>query len=233
MHLMKDEVKPPKRRYNSTRRRQQAGETRGQILESARRLFLARGYSGTTIEAIAAEAGVAIETVYAAFRNKRTILARLFDVSVVGDDQPVPLLQRRGPQAVQQEHDQRQQITLFAAGIREIMGRVGALFEVMRLAAATEAEIAALLADLLEHRLTGMRFFVEALARNGPLRGTLTVPEAIDVVWTLTSAEVHRLLTVDRGWSSERYEEWLADNLVALLLPEARDAAAPESANAT
>jgi hypothetical protein len=62
--------------------------------------------------------------------------------------------------------------------------------------------------------------FVEALARNGPLRDALTVSDAVDVVWTLTSAEVHRLLTVDRGWSGDRYEEWLADSLVALLLPE-------------
>jgi AcrR family transcriptional regulator len=230
---MSDEVKPPKRRYNSARRLQQARETRRQILASARRLFLERGYSGTTIEAIAVEAGVAVETVYAAFRNKRTILARLFDVSVVGDDQPVPLLERRGPQAVQQEPDQRRQIRLFAEGIREIMGRVGALFEVLRLAAATEGEIAALLADLLEQRLVGMRFLIDALVRNGPLRAGLSDSEAADVVWTLTSAEVHRLLTVDRSWTGDRYEAWLADSLVALLLPETGDSAASGSAHVT
>ena len=219
---MDDEVKPQKRRYNSARRQQQARETRHQILEAARRLFLQRGYGSTTIEAIAAATGVSVETVYAAFRNKRTILARLFDVSVVGDDQPIPLLERQGPQEVQQEQDQRQQIQLFAEGIREIMGRAGPLFEVMRLAAATEPEIAMLLEDLLGKRHQGMRFFVEALTRNGPLRAGLTVSEAVDVVWTLTSPEVHRLLTVDRGWSADRYESWLVDSLVVLLLPETR-----------
>jgi len=185
----------------------------------ARRLFLERGYAGTTIDAIATEAGVAVETVYAAFRNKRTVLARLFDVSVVGDDQQVPLLERHGPQEVRQEQDQWRQIQLFAHGIREIMERVGPLFEVMRLAAPTEPEIAVLLEDVLGKRLEGMRFFVEALAGNGPLRAHRGVSEAVDEVWTLTSAEVHRLLTVDRGWSADRYEDWLVDTLAALLLP--------------
>lgn len=217
---MSDEVKPQRRLYNSERRQRQARETRRQILQAARRLFLERGYGGTTIDAIAGEAGVAVETVYAAFRNKRTILARLFDVSVVGDDQPVPLLEREGPQVVREEPDQRRQIALFARGIREIMERVGPLFEVMRLAALTEPEIAAFLQNVLEQRLEGMRFFVEALGSNGPLRTDLPVAEAVDQVWALTSAEVHRLLTVDRGWSDDRYEAWLAGTLTALLLPK-------------
>jgi hypothetical protein len=165
---------------------------------------------------------VAVETVYAAFRNKRTILAQLFDISVVGDDRPVPLLEREGPQEARQLHDQRRQIEVFARGIREIMDRVGSLFEVMRLAAATEPEIAVLLDDRLARRLEGMRFFVTALLNNGPLRDGLGRDDAADTVWTLTSAEVHRLLTVDRGWSGDQYEAWLVDSLVVLLLPEAR-----------
>jgi AcrR family transcriptional regulator len=217
---MADEVKPPKRRYDASRRQQRARETRRQILEAARRLFLERGYGGTTIDAIASQAGVAVETVYAAFRNKRTILARLVDVSVVGDDEPAPLLERQGPQEVRQEVDQGRQIELFARGIAGIMGRVGPLFEVMRVAAATEPEIDALLQDLLGKRLVGMRFFVDALSRNGPLRASLDPDEATDTVWTLTSAEVHRLLTRDRGWSAERYVAWLIASLRRLLLPD-------------
>jgi len=123
---------------------------------------------------------------------------------------------------VRQEQDQRRQIQLFAQGIRAIMGRAGRLFEVMRLAAGTEPEIAGLLEDLLGKRLEGMRFFVDALVRNGPLRAGLDVSEAVDVVWTLTSAEVHRLLTVGRGWSGNRYEAWLVDSLLVLLLPGTR-----------
>lgn len=219
---MGENIEPQKRRYNSARRQQQARKTQREILEAARRLFLEWGYTGTTIEAIATEAGVAVETVYAAFRNKRTILARLFDVSVVGDDEPVPLLERRGPQEVRQERDQRRQIELFARDIREIMGRVGALFEVMRFAAPAEPQIAALLKDVLGKRLQGMRVFVNALTSNGPLRARLDASRAVDEVWTLTSAEVYRLLTVDRGWSGDQYEDWLVDTLATLLLPEPR-----------
>lgn len=222
MQQMQDEVTPPKRRYNSARRQQQAQETRRQILEAARRLFLERGYAGATIETIAVEAGVAVETIYAAFRNKRTILAQLFDVAVVGDDQPVPLLERRGPQEVLREPDQQRQILLFAQGIRETMGRVGTLFEVMRLAARIEPEIATLHKDLLAKRYEGMRFFIEALISNGPLRPRLGASKAADIAWTLTSAEVHRLLTVDREWSKEQYEAWLVESLDLLLLAETR-----------
>lgn len=93
------------------------------------------------------------------------------------------------------------------------MERVGPLFELMRVAAGTEPEIAALLDDLSGKRLEGMRFFVEALARNGALRAGLDTDTAAETVWTLTSAEVHRLLTVDH------YEAWLEVSLVALVLP--------------
>src|SRR5512139_1844715 len=92
-----------KRPYNSARRQAQARETRRQIIEAARLLFSEHGYTGATIEAIAEEAGVAPETIFATFGNKRTILAAVIDVAVGGDAQPVPLLQRPGPQAVLQQ----------------------------------------------------------------------------------------------------------------------------------
>jgi AcrR family transcriptional regulator len=208
----------PKRAYNSQRRQAQAEETRRQILAAARGLFVTRGYVGTTIEAVAREAGVATETMYATFGSKRALLARLVDVSVVGDEAPVPLLERPGPQAVAREKDQRRQIRLFAHQIREIMERVGPLFEVLNAAAKTEPDIAGLLAQVLGGRHAGMQYFVQAVARNGALRQGLSAPAAADTVFALTSAEVHRLLTVDRGWPGEQYEKWLGDTLAVLLL---------------
>lgn len=88
--------KPSKRTYNSSRRKEQARLTSRQIVGAARKLFIDRGYSGATIEAIAQEAGVAAETVYAAFGNKRAILSKLIDVSIVGDDESIPLLHVTG-----------------------------------------------------------------------------------------------------------------------------------------
>jgi AcrR family transcriptional regulator len=207
-----------KRKYVSHRRQAQARETQSQIVQAARRLFIERGYTGTTIEQIAAEAGVAVETVYATFGSKRVVLSRLVHVSVVGDNEPVPLLERQGPQAVRRERDQRRQIAIFANDIRGIMERVGPVSGIMRTAAETEPDIAALLRGILEERLLGMTQFVSWLAGNGPLRDGLAIADAAETVWTLTSAEVHHLLTVDRGWSGDRYEAWLRDALDRLLL---------------
>ena len=208
-----------KRRYNSERRRAAARETHRRILEAALRLFVTQGYAATTIAATAQEAGVALETVYAIFHNKRTVLARLVDVTIVGDDEPVPLLERAGPQQVLREDDRRRQIALFAREIRQIMGRVGVLFWVMRVAAGTEPEIAALLQTVLQQRRAGMAFFVGALLRTGPLRGDQDAEQAADSVWALTSPDVYRLLTVERAWSADVYEMWLVRTLESTLLP--------------
>jgi TetR/AcrR family transcriptional regulator of autoinduction and epiphytic fitness len=214
-----DTPKPAKRTYDSSRRKEQARQTRRQIIEAARKLFIARGYSGATLESIAQEAGVAVETVYAVFGNKREILSRLIGVSVVGDDEPVPLLQRQGPLALQQEKDQLRQIQLFAAAITEIMGRVAPLFEVMRAAAKTEPDIAELHQKILNERMTGMKVFVTALSSNGPLQDGLTLDDAAETVWALTSAEVYTLLVKDRGWEVEKYRKWLIDALSKLIIP--------------
>jgi AcrR family transcriptional regulator len=209
----------PKRQYNSTKRQAQARETRQRIIEAARKLFVEYGYAGATIEAIAGEAEVAPETIFATFGNKRAILVALIDVSVGGDDQAVPLLQRPGPQAVLQQPEPEQLLQLFAADISSILERVAPIFAIMRVAAKTEPDIAELLQNLLEERLRNLSVVAQRLAAQKALREDLTVKQAAEVIWTMTSPEVFSLLTVDRGWSKERYAHWLSDTLIRLLLP--------------
>lgn len=213
------EVGRPTRRYNATRRHAQTRERRRQVVDAARRLFAERGYAGTTMEAIADAAGVAVETVYAGFGSKRAVLAHLVDLSILGDDDPTPLLNRPAAQDLRRDGDQRRQLRLFAHDLRAIMERGGSVFVVMSSAATTEPEIAALLHELLDKRLASMMQFVEWVAQQGPLRADVSVAEAAESVWALTSAEVHHLLTVQRGWSEERYERWIGDTLIAMLLP--------------
>lgn len=208
-----------KRKYDSTRRRAQARETRRLILVAARRLFVEYGYSGATIEAIAQEAGVAPETVFATFGNKRTLLAKLIDISVAGDERPIPLMQRPGPQAVLHTTGSVRQLQLFAQDIAGILERVAPIFEVMRMAAKTEPDIAELLNGMLAERFRNMTRLVESLAGQNPLREGLDMTRAAEMVWTLTSPEVYNLLIVDRGWTKEEYSHWLADSLTRLLLP--------------
>ena len=208
-----------KRLYRSTKRQAQAVETRHQIVEGARKLFIERGYTGATIEAIAQEAGVAPETIYATFGSKRSILARLIDVSVGGDDKPIPLLQRPGPQSVLQEQDPCRQVQLFAQDITVILERVAPVFEIMRLAAMSEPDIAILLHKLLKARLHNMEIFIHHLVEHGPLREGVDERSAAETVWTITSPEVFRLLTGERGWTKQQYIDWLAGTLIRLLLP--------------
>lgn len=210
---------PPKRKYESSRRQAQARETRRQIAEAARSLFFERGYSGTTIDAIALAAGVASETVYSIFGSKRKVLSHLMDISIGGDDQPIRLLDRPEPQAVLQDTDQRYQVMMFSKGITDILARAAQLFEVMRSAAMTEKEIADLLQNLLRERLENMTTFATHLASNGGLHEGMDIPMAGEMVWTLTSPEVFLLLTRDRNYSNERYATWLEVTLTRLILP--------------
>ena len=215
---------PPKRTYTSSRRKEQARQTRLQIITAARKLFTERGYAGATLGAIAGEAGVADETVYAIFGNKRAILSQLIDISVVGDDLPVPLLQRPGPQAVAHEPDPQRQIQLFAKDITEIMGRMAPIFEIMRVAAKTEPEILEMLRAMLGNRFQGMAFFIQSIAANHALSADLSSTEAAETVWAISSAEVYNLLTIDRGWTAEQYQGWLEKSLTRLLLQAAQAA---------
>jgi AcrR family transcriptional regulator len=209
----------PARKYDSSRRQAQARQTRLQIAEAARGLFLERGYSGTSIEAIAENAGVAPETIYAAFKNKRNVLSFLFDISIGGDDEDIRLLDRPDPQAVLRETDQRRQLSLFARDITKILHRAAPVFEILRIAAKTEAEIAELVERLVRERFTNMAMVAKQVAGNGPLREGLTRTQATELLWSMTSPELYLLLIRDRGWNDEQYAHWLTDTLIRLLLP--------------
>jgi AcrR family transcriptional regulator len=208
-----------KRQYTSALRQQQASQTRTRILDTAQRLFTQGGYGATTMEAIASEAGVAIDTVYASFRTKAGLLHKLLDVRVGGDDAPVALLDRAGPQKVRAEPSQRRQIASFAADVSEIQERAVPVDDIMRSAAAVDPEIAALRARMHGLRYENMRKFVSWLAAKGPFRAGISEEDASAIVWTLAGPDVHRLLRTERGWSRDRYVAWLADTLTRTLLP--------------
>lgn len=208
----------PKRRYDSSRRREQAQETQRRILEAGHRLFTSQGWNGTTMDSVAAEAGVAVETVYAAFSNKAGLLRRAIEAALKGDPRPADLLERRGPQAVLAEPDPRVALALFADDITERLGRVAPLLDVLRTAGTTDADLAELYGELQANRLKNMGRLVEARRAHQPLRKGLSPAAAADTVWALTSPELYRLLVETRGWSAEQYARWLEGSLITLLL---------------
>jgi len=213
-----EKVKAP-RPYDSSLRKEQAHQTRTRILDAAERLFVERGYATSTVEAIASAAGVAVDTVYAGFATKRGLLSALMDVRVGGDDEPVDLLDRAGPQAVRREPNQRSQIESFATDVTAILERARPVDDIMRGAAAVDSEIAGLRARIQEQRLQNLMKFVSWITANGPLRGGMNEEAGAAIVWTLTSPEVHRLIRVDRAWTAQRYADWLAETLTLTLLP--------------
>jgi AcrR family transcriptional regulator len=208
----------PRRPYDSALRKQQSGQTRMRILDAAQKLFAERGYAASTVEAIAAEAQVAVDTVYASFGSKRSLLQSLLGVRVGGDEARIDLLDRAGPQAVRRETDQRRQITAFATDLTAILERAGPVDGIIRGAAAVDADIAEFRVKAQEGRYRNMQQLVSWLAANGPLKPGLTEEDATAIVWTMTSPEVHHLFRVVRGWPPERYTAWLGESLTGILL---------------
>lgn len=208
----------PKRTYTSTRRRTQAKQTRRLILSAARKLFDERGYNNATIDAIAQEAGVAPETIYAGFGSKQGVLRSLVQISLVGDDVPVPLMERPFIKDAVQETDQRHLISKFANDMYQIMTRMSPIFALLRATAKTDPEIEAMLKKMLDDRLAGMAYFVDQLRRIGPLNDQILPEQAKVSVWAISSAEVFDLLTKDLGWTEAEYVTWLSSSLERLLL---------------
>jgi AcrR family transcriptional regulator len=204
------------RSYNSEGRRQGADERRRRIVAAARELFLERSYHGTTMDEIAAHAGVATETVYAAFGNKSRLLGRVMDIAIVGDEREVPLLEREWVREVRQEPDPKARLDRLCAITATVLSRVGPLHAAVRSALDGDAELAALKGTHDEMRLRGQLEFVRLL--QDALRPELSLEAARDIYWALASPELHHLLTVDRGWSSRRYRQWLSSVLEPALL---------------
>ena len=214
---MSEEVKP--RRYQSALRREQAAATRTRIVAAAAELFAAQGYPQTSIEQIAAQAGVARPTVYTTFTGKPALLKEALDLLLAGDDAPVPVRDRPWFQELLHQRDPRRLLELEARNDRMINERIAPLHEALRNAAATDDDIARLHTTIKQQRRIGARAVAEALAALGPLRDDLDLDAATDDLWLLKDPALYTALAGDCGWPAERYQAWLARTMQASLLP--------------
>jgi len=211
-----------RRTYDATRRRAQAAQTRARIVDVAARLFVAKGYAGATIPAIAAEAGVAVETVYRASTGKAGLLAEAVRAAVAGgvERAELPVVERPAIRRINEEPDPVRQLQLYAATQPGIWSRVGPLLRVLDAAANSDASLVALQERLAAERRNGLRHgFGRMLEQRGVLRPGVTAERAGDIVYTVCGQANYLALVVDCGWSDAEYEEWLADTLVSALLP--------------
>lgn len=220
------ETARPKRRYDATGRRAQAAQTRTDVIEAARRVFLERGYAGATIPRIAAEAGVAVETVYRAAAGKAGLLEAAVQASLAGgvERAKVAVEQRPGIRRVIEETDPRRQLEAYAATQPGVWSRVGPLLRILDAAASTDETLANLRDQHAQFRLQGLRRFAALLAERGALKPGLSVDRAADIIWTLCAQANYDSLITSRGWTDQDYREWLSEMLAHALLTDSQGA---------
>lgn len=190
------------------RREQRARETRARIADAALRLFLDRGYVATTVEAIAAEAGVAPATVYQAFGTKHAVLARALDATIVGDLAPVPLLDRDWVQATRRHRNAKRRLAAVIESAARVAANTAALKEVMRDAAATDPSVRDLIREDHDRRRQTQRALTE-IAADGDLRPGMTLDRAANTFFLLVSSSNYQIATEILGWSDHEWQEWL------------------------
>jgi TetR/AcrR family transcriptional regulator, regulator of autoinduction and epiphytic fitness len=210
----------PRRQYNSRRSREQAAQTRRDIEAAANKLFRGRGYVGTSMPAIAMEAGVVVETIYRAFGSKAGLFKAVIESALAGGSKraEAPPAERPAIRAVIEETDPYRKLELYAATQPGVHGRSGPLYRVLVEAAGGDPELREVLDWLEARRLHGLGGLAAQLAESRALHSNLSVDGARDIIWTLCSTAVHDLLVRERGWTSERYRDWLADALKRELL---------------
>ena len=210
---------PVKKPYNSALRAAQARATRRTIVDAAARLFIEHGYGATTVDAIALAAGVSRKTVFTSVGGKTEALKLAIDWAIVGDDEPVPMLERPHVKLMHEEPDARRMLASYARHVRETGARTAPLHEVVRAAAGLDEEIRALAQEGGVQRLRGMRMLAQQPADRGALKPGLTSAEAADVLWLLNDPGVYYRLVVEQHWDPDRYQDWLTDSLISLLIP--------------
>lgn len=207
---------PASRRYDATSRRAQAQANRERILQVATRLFLTHGYAATSMAQIATEAGVSTPTVFAAYKGKVNLLKQAIDAAIVGDTAAVALNDRPAMRDVHSARTPPEALHSYAAVIADVAARAYPIYAVAHAAADADPQIAALVADLDQQRLTGATYIATTVADR---LGT-TDPDRLaylrDTIWTLNSPLLYGLLVKQRGWTTQAYQRWIATALTAL-----------------
>lgn len=210
-------VKP--RPYDTTNRQRQAAETRRRILEAAQELFTRDGYVSTTMAAIAERAGVAVQTVYASAKSKRDILKGILDLAISGEDEEVPVQASSRWHEIEAEPDPQTKLRTLARLHRDICVREAPAFAIMADAAGSDPEIRTLMHEMADQRHQDHHQLATTLQQTGHLRPDLTSRRAADIIGALANEQTYLALVRDRRWPTQDYEDWLADQLIAALLP--------------
>ena len=212
------ETSGTRRSYDTAQRRLQSAASRQRIVDEARKLFLVQGYRTTTIAHIASAAGVNPDTVYRLVGRKPMVLRELIEQALSGTDHAVAGADRSYVRAMAAEPDPVVRLQIYAAAVRDIHGRLAPLFVALRDASSTEPEAERVWKEIGERRAANMRKLVRDVRSAKKARYATSTSEAADTLWVLNSAELYVMLTVERGWTPQQYESWLARSLRQVVL---------------
>jgi AcrR family transcriptional regulator len=215
---MADSVNPPSRAYNAPRRAAAAARTRESIVAAAKDVFERLGWSGTTMRAVADQAGVSVKTVEALYRTKAELLKTAVDYAIAGDLHPVPVLGRDSVAAMRDAPDAPAMLDLHARHTRDISSRAAPIFWVVEQAASSSKDMAALWAQMTDNRRTGAHWTAVGLLGKPGLPPHVTQRYAEEVFYIAIDPGTYRSLTLGRGFSPDDFEAWIRNFYQKMLL---------------
>ena len=215
---MSSDTRRQSRAYRSSRREAQARQTRRRVLDAATAVFLERGFAGATMRVIATRAGVSLPMVELLFGTKGRLLKAAIDVAIVGDDEPVAVLDRSWAEAAVRADTAPGFLGVVAGVLGSAQERSAGLVLAAFEAASADPELADVAGQLTAQRATTAGWIVDQLARKAPLRAGCAREEAVDTVWILMDPAVFDRLTRQRRWTLQQYQRWFASSVDRLLL---------------
>lgn len=217
---MESEQSVKRRPYDSSRRRAQAHETRAAIVRAARDLFIEHGYGHTTLTDVARAAGVSVETIHKSVGTKAVLLHKAWDITIGGDDEEIVFHERPEVLAIRREPDLARRLMLHAAFSTQTAQRIAPFQLMVQSAAGADPAAADMLEEMGRQRLAGIGVMAAEAAKTGQL--AVSEDECRDVVWSMTDGMLWHRLVNQRGWSNDRYAEWLGRVWVERLVKTAR-----------
>lgn len=202
-------MSPVKRNKQADKARQ----TRRRITRAAHDLFVEHGYGATTLQDVADRAGVAVQTIYFTFGNKRSLLKEVVDTTIAGDDQPVATMDRPWFGEVLAAGTAAAGLRRLVQGTGQVIGRFAPIIEVLRTATAIDPEVTGLWPREVDMRFSVQAAAAKALMAKPGARAGVPAEHAADLLYGLLSPELYLLYVRDRGWTPGRWEDWVYDTL--------------------
>jgi AcrR family transcriptional regulator len=209
-----------KRPYNAAGRRAQARARQLAVVQAARELFERDGFRATTIAAIAERTGVSAESIYKSFGTKAALAKTVFDVTIAGDDEPIPVAERPQMQAIRAEPGVRRKIAMFVEGLAQRQQRTAKIQIAIRDGRHVDQSLEPIWATLDDEGLTGMTALGQHLLQTGHLRPGIELDEVRDLLWNYLAIDHYERLVLHRGWTHDRYTRWLTQAITHALCPD-------------